>query len=146
MLPDGSVKQMEACICSRVNKKKKPPRVIIYDKTRTVDTDLNEGATWQAIERIKTGYVSDPMFGSGDTACWSPPVIFVFSNFQTKAEKLSLDRWIFVGVDKKKRLYVDSTQTANNTLGIVERHFPGIPTKNKIERRLIDVYNTDNVC
>ncbi|GAC77790.1 replication protein, partial [uncultured marine virus] len=50
MLPDGSVKQMEGCVCSRVNKMKKPPAVIIYDKTRTVDADLNEGATWQAIE------------------------------------------------------------------------------------------------
>ena len=145
MLPDGSIKQMEACVCSRVNKMKKPPAVIIYDKTRTVDSDLNEGATWQAIERIKTGFISDPMFGSGATASWLPPVIFVFSNYDPNPEKLSLDRWVFVGVDKKNRLFIDSDQTSNNTLDIVEKHFIGIPTKNKYERRLIDVYNTDKL-
>jgi len=145
MLPDGSVKQMEACVCARVNKMKKPPAVIIYDKTRTVDADLNEGATWQAIERIKTGFVSDPMFGSGATASWSPPVVFVFSNYKTDPEKLSLDRWVFVGVDKKKQLFIDSTQTSQNTLGIIERHFTNIPTKSEYERRSEDVYNTENL-
>ena len=145
MLPDGSVKQMEACVCSRVNKMNKPPAVVIYDKTRTVDSDLNEGATWQAIERIKTGFVSDPMFGSGGTASWSPPVVFVFSNYKANPEKLSLDRWVFVGVDKKKQLFIDSSQTSENTLDIVERHFTGIPTKSEYERRSEEVYNTENL-
>jgi hypothetical protein len=145
LLPDGSIKQMMASVCSRVNKMKKPPAVVIYDKTRTVDSDLNEGATWQAIERIKTGYISDPMFGSGDTASWSPPAVFVFSNFDPNPEKLSLDRWVFVGVDKKNQLFIDSSQTSKNTLDIVERRFNSIPTKSMYQRRLEEVYNTDNL-
>ena len=145
MLPDGSVKQMEACVCSRVNKMKKPPRVVIYDKTRTVDAELNEAASWQAIERIKTGFVSDPMFGAGVTATWTPPTMFVFSNFGVDPEKLSLDRWVFVGVDKNKNLFINNTQTEENTLRLVNKHFPTIPSKSSYDVRNEWVYNSDNL-
>lgn len=146
MLPDGSVKQMEACVCSRVNKMKKPPAVVIYDKTRTVDAELNEAATWQAIERIKSGFVSDPMYGSGEVAYWTPPTVFVFSNFKPDKKKLSLDRWVFIGVNRYNQLFIDSSLTEDPTIEIVKKHFPDIHIKTGHQRMLDEVYNSDKLC
>ena len=130
-LPLGSAKQLAGCICARINVIKKTPRLVIYDKTRTLDQDLNEEAIWQVIEDIKVGLISNPMMGKGETAIMQPPSIFVFSNTELDGSHLSLDRWAVVGVDENKELYLDASYTSNRTVLLIEKHFPSLKIENK---------------
>ncbi len=132
-LPLGSAKQLAGCICARINVIKKTPKLVIYDKTRTLDQDLNESAIWQVLEDIKVGLISNPMMGKGEVATMPPPSIFVFSNTKLEGHYLSLDRWAVVKVDDNKELYLDASQTSNQTVQLIEKHFPNMKIKNKKE-------------
>ena len=130
-LPLGSAKQLAGCICARVNVIKKTPKLVIYDKTRTLDQDLNEEAIWQVLEDIKVGLISNPMMGKGEVAIMQPPSIFVFSNTKLEGSYLSLDRWAVIKVDDNKELYLDASQTKDQTVQLIEKHFPNMKIKNK---------------
>ena len=130
-LPLGSAKQLAGCICARINVLKKTPKLVIYDKTRTLDQDLNEEAIWQILEDIKVGLISNPMMGKGEVATMQPPSIFVFSNTELKNSYLSLDRWAVLGVTDDKELYLDSSQTSDETVELVKKHFPSMKIKSE---------------
>jgi hypothetical protein len=130
-LPLGSAKQLAGCICARINVLKKTPKLVIYDKTRTLDQDLNEEAIWQILEDIKVGLISNPMMGKGEVATMQPPSIFVFSNTELKNSYLSLDRWAVLGVTDDKELYLDSSQTSDETVELVKKHFPSMEIKSE---------------
>ena len=137
-LPLGSAKQLAGCICSRINVIKKTPKLVIYDKTRTLDQDLNESAIWQVLEDIKVGLISNPMMGKGEVATMPPPSIFVFSNTKLDGSYLSLDRWAVIKVDDNKELFLDASQTKFETVQLIEKHFPNIKVKNKKYMKIPD--------
>jgi len=130
-LPLGSAKQLAGCICARINVIKQTPKLVIYDKTRTLDQDLNEDAIWQILEDIKVGLISNPMMGKGEVATMLPPAIFVFSNTKLDDSYLSKDRWAVLGVTDDKELYLDSSETSEATVALVKTHFPSMKIKSE---------------
>ena len=125
-LPAGGAKQLAGCICQRINVYKKVPKLVIYDKTRTTDSDLNENAIWHVIEDIKVGLVSNPMHGKGEVATMLPPSVFVFANTEPIGKYLSFDRWAIIGVNKNKELFLDASRTKDVTIKLIKEEFPNM--------------------
>lgn len=56
------------------------------------------------LEEIKSGCVTNPMYGKGNTLIMDPPHVLVSSNSELETHLLSEDRWEIYQITSRKRL------------------------------------------
>lgn len=78
----------------------------VVDLTRTTGKDQHFEDLFAALEDIKCGYVVDAMYGKANEAIFDPPMIIIFTNYDTEAltKYLSQDRWILFQIPPEKTL------------------------------------------
>lgn len=87
---------------SAVNLGKK--KLYIVDLARSKSKDDRQEDLLSVLEDIKSGLVTNAMFGSGKTLLMEPPHIIVSSNYVLNYELLSEDRWDVYEINAAKKL------------------------------------------
>ena len=95
----GSASQLRS---SAVNMGKK--KLYIVDLARSKSKNDKEEDLLSVLEDLKSGLVTNAMYGSGKTLLMEPPHIIVSSNYILKYELLSSDRWNVVEINKSNKL------------------------------------------
>lgn len=85
---NGSSKDMMYFVQMRL-KKKKPPKIIIFDIPRAKSKDF---LSYVGIEKLKDGCFLSTKYES-DMVVYNPPHVIVFANWPPDDNKLSSDRW-----------------------------------------------------
>ena len=76
----------------------------IIDLARTKSRNDNQEDLLSIVEDLKSGFVSNPMFGSGRILMMEPPFVILSSNYLFNYDSLSEDRWEVYEITKKKTL------------------------------------------
>ena len=95
----GSASQLRS---SAVNIGKK--KLYIVDLARSKSKDDRQEDLLSVLEDLKSGLVTNAMYGSGRTLMMEPPHIIVSSNYVLKYELLSEDRWEVYQITKSNKL------------------------------------------
>lgn len=76
----------------------------IVDLARSKSKNDKEEDLLSVLEDIKSGLVTNAMYGSGKTLLIEPPHIIVSSNYVLKYELLSNDRWEVYEINSSNKL------------------------------------------
>lgn len=95
----GSASQLRS---SSVNLGKK--NLYIIDLARSKSKQDREEDLLSVVEDLKSGLVTNSMYGSGKTLLMEPPHVIISSNYKLKYELLSSDRWKVFEISKSKKL------------------------------------------
>jgi hypothetical protein len=95
----GSASQLRS---SAVNLGKK--QLYIVDLARSKSKDDRQEDLLSVLEDLKSGLVTNAMYGSGRTLLMEPPHIIVSSNYVLKYELLSADRWDVYEISNSNKL------------------------------------------
>lgn len=95
----GSASQLRSSV---VNMGKKD--LYIVDLARSKSKDDRQEDLLSVLEDIKSGLVTNAMYGSGKTLLMEPPHIIVSSNYVLKYELLSSDRWEVYEINSSNKL------------------------------------------
>lgn len=87
-----------------------PKKIYIVDLPRSRSKQDSEEELLNALEDIKSGFVTSHMFGSKEFLIMEPPHVIVASNFIFKCKKLSSDRWKLYSIVDPKKPWVDITE------------------------------------
>ena len=101
----GSASQLRS---SAVNIGKK--ELYIVDLARSKSKQDREEDLLSVLEDLKSGFITNAMYGSGKILMMEPPHIIVSSNYEFKYEALSSDRWHIYRITSKKKLKKLRTQ------------------------------------
>lgn len=77
---------------------KDDPKIILFDFSRSLENRVNYGA----LEQCKNGLVFSAKYES-KLKIFDTPHIVVFANFYPNLEKLSIDRWEIISLNKKEK-------------------------------------------
>lgn len=75
----------------------KPPKIVIWDLVRSLETFVS----YEAVEAVKNGIFMSGKYES-KTVCYDCPHVICFANFPPDLSKLSKDRWRVVDLNVKK--------------------------------------------
>jgi len=137
-LPTGNVDRLLSIVCKRMNQERRIGAFCI-DLTRTRGKDVELQDIYHAIEEIKSGYIVDVMYGSGQESTFPPPKIILMHNNDLFAEYqqlkkdgkqyLSDDRYIFLEIkDRDQPICWRTTQN----LELINKYIPGVLRPNDI--------------
>lgn len=74
------------------------------DLARSKSREDREEDLLSVLEDIKSGLVTNAMYGSGKTLLMEPPHIIVSSNYTLKYELLSEERWQIYNINSSNKL------------------------------------------
>jgi hypothetical protein len=95
----GSASQLRSCLTNIGEK-----NLYIIDLARTKGRYDSEEDLLSALEDLKSGFITNSMYGSGKNLLIPPPHIIVSSNYMMKYEFLSGDRWEVYKINSMKEL------------------------------------------
>ncbi len=95
----GSASQLRSAAVNLGQKK-----LYIVDLARSKSSNDKEEDLLSALEDIKSGFITNAMYGSGKTLIMEPPHIVVSSNYVLNYDLLSSDRWKIYELNKKHQL------------------------------------------
>lgn len=95
----GTTTQLRSSI---TNIGKKP--IYIIDLARSKGKYDREEDLLSVLEDLKSGFITNAMYGSGKTLLMPPPHIIVSSNYQFNYDLLSNDRWMVYKLNNKYKL------------------------------------------
>jgi len=112
----GSASQLRSCI---INIGKKD--LYIIDLSRAKSKSDREEDLLSVLEDLKSGLVTNAMYGSGKSLLIPPPHIIVSSNYFMKYELLSADRWETYRINRRKELKETKIKPTHTTLGFLKK-------------------------
>lgn len=95
----GSASQLRSSAVNMGNK-----NLYIVDLARSKSKEDRQEDLLSVLEDLKSGLVTNAMYGSGKTLLIPPPHIIVSSNYILKYELLSADRWRVFEIDSNLKL------------------------------------------
>lgn len=96
----GNASQLRSCLIGMGTSKK----IYFIDLPRSKEKYSNDSDILNAIEDLKNGFISSPMYGRDSSMIMEPPHIIVSSNYLFEDTGLSKDRWIIYEIGKAKNL------------------------------------------
>jgi hypothetical protein len=96
----GTASQLRSCLIAMGPTKK----IYFIDIPRSKEKYSSDSDLLNAIEDLKNGFLSSPMYGRDATLLIEPPHIVIISNYLFEDSGLSKDRWVVKQIKKDKTL------------------------------------------
>jgi hypothetical protein len=107
----GSASQLRSSVVN-IGKKE----LYIIDLSRSKSKNDRQEDLLSVLEDLKSGLVTNAMYGSGRTLLMEPPHIIVSSNYNLDYNLLSEDRWEVYEISNKKLVKININENNNSTV------------------------------
>ena len=94
----GTASQLRSSLINMGNSK----RIYFIDIPRSKEKYSSDSDLLNAIEDLKNGFISSPMYGKDSSLLIEPPHIVIISNYLFEDTGLSKDRWVIREIKDKK--------------------------------------------